>query len=70
MERLDQGQLHPKLEVPGLNVPAGMRTRASCVGGEHSRKEQSRQLVNSYSELLHMSPRHGFSQCMWLHEHT
>ncbi len=27
------------------------------VGGEHSRKEPFEQLVNSYSEHLHMSPR-------------
>jgi hypothetical protein len=61
MERLDQGHLHPKLEVPGLTCP--------CVGGEHSRKEPSRQLVNSYSELLHMAPP---SACgyMNIHEHT
>jgi hypothetical protein len=57
MERLDQGHLHPILEVPGLHVPAGIRTRACYVGGEHSRKEPSRQFVNCYSELLHLSPR-------------
>jgi hypothetical protein len=34
MERLDQGHLHPKLEVS-----AGNRTRSSAVGGEHSNKE-------------------------------
>jgi hypothetical protein len=34
MKRLDQGHLHPKLEVP-----AGNQTLASAVGGEHSRKE-------------------------------
>jgi hypothetical protein len=51
LERHDQGHLHPKLEVPGL-TSAGIRTRASCVGGEHSR-----QLVDSYSELQHMSPQ-------------
>ncbi len=33
-KRLDQGHLHPKLEVP-----AGNQTLASAVGGEHSRKE-------------------------------
>jgi hypothetical protein len=46
MKKLDKCQLHPKLEVP-----------ASTVGGEHSRKEPFEQLVNSYSEHLHMSPR-------------
>ncbi len=34
-----------------------LRTRASRVGSDHSRKESSRQLVNGYSEHLHMSPR-------------
>jgi hypothetical protein len=56
MERLDQGHLHPKLVVPELTCP-GNRTRASRVGGEHSRKEPSGRLVDSYSEHLHMSPR-------------
>ncbi len=57
MKRLYQGHLHPKLEVPDWHVPVGIRTWASCVGSEHSRKEPSRQLVSSYSEHLHMSPR-------------
>ncbi len=37
MERLDQGHLHPKLEVPGLIGPG----RESNAGprGEHSRTE-------------------------------
>ncbi len=73
MERLDQGHLHPKLEVPGLTCPGQDQTRVSCAGGEHSRKEPSRQLDNNYSELLHMSPRHGSPQCMYymnIHEHT
>jgi hypothetical protein len=73
MERLDQGHLHPKLEVPGLTVPARNLIRASCVGSEHSRKEPSRLLVSIYSEHLHMSPRHGSPQCMCymnIHEHT
>jgi hypothetical protein len=42
MKRLDQEHLHPKLEV--LHVSAGNRTRASAVGGEHSRKEPFEQL--------------------------
>jgi hypothetical protein len=53
MERLDQGLLHPKLEVPRLTCP-GQDQRASMVGGEHSRKEPFKQLVNGYSEQLHM----------------
>jgi hypothetical protein len=68
MERLDQGHLHPKLEAPGLTCPGRDSNpgRASCVRGEHSRKEPSRQLVNNYrcSEHLHMSPRHGSPKCM------
>jgi hypothetical protein len=59
---------HPKLEVP----------RQTCLGresnpglrGEPSSKELFEQLINSYSEHLHMSPRHGYPQCMWLHEHA
>jgi uncharacterized sporulation protein YeaH/YhbH (DUF444 family) len=42
IDRLDQGHLHPQLEVPGLeHVLAGNRI------------EYSRQLVKSYSEHLH-----------------
>ncbi len=48
----DQGHFHSKLEVPAEN-----RTRASTVGGKHSRKELFEQLVNSYSEHLQMSAR-------------
>jgi hypothetical protein len=41
MERLDQGDLHPLLEVPtrDYNLSAGNRTRASAVAGEHSSKD-------------------------------
>jgi hypothetical protein len=52
-KRLDQGHLHPKLEVPGLKCPSW----ASTVGAKHYRKEQFEQLVNCYSEHLHMSAR-------------
>jgi hypothetical protein len=51
VKRLDQGHLHPKLEVLGLTCPG----RASPVGGEHSRKEPFEQLVNSYLEHSDMS---------------
>jgi hypothetical protein len=44
MKRLDQGQLHPKLEVPRLTCPCGDRTLSSTFGGEHSRKEPCEQL--------------------------
>jgi hypothetical protein len=50
IERLDQSHHCPNLEVPGL-------TRPGRVGSENSRKEPSRQLVNGYSEHLHMSLR-------------
>jgi len=55
MERLYQDHLHPKLEVPELTYPG--RESNPAVGGEHSRKEPFEQLVNDYSEHLHMSPR-------------
>ncbi len=43
------------------------------MGSQQSRKEPSRQLVNFYSEHLHMVPRHGYPQCMSymnIHGHT
>ncbi len=40
------------------------------VSSGHARKEPFEQLVTSYSEHQHMSPRHGSPQCMSLHEHT
>jgi hypothetical protein len=43
MRRIDQGHLHPKLEVPGLTCPG--RESKPAVGGEHSRKEPFEQLV-------------------------
>jgi hypothetical protein len=39
MERLHQGHLHPKLEVPGLTCLDRNRNWASMVEGEHSKKE-------------------------------
>jgi hypothetical protein len=60
MKRLDQGHLHPKLEVPGLTCSGRESNLATTVGGEHSRKEPFEQLINSYSEHLqyiHMSSR-------------
>ncbi len=59
MERLYQGHLHPKLEVLRLHVSTRNQTQAFAVGGEHSNKELFEQSINSYSEHLHMSPRHG-----------
>jgi hypothetical protein len=53
MTRLDQGHLHPKLEVPGLTCP-GPESNLG-LEGQHSRKEPFEQLVNRYSEHLHMN---------------
>jgi hypothetical protein len=55
MERLDQGHLHPKLEVPRLKCLC----RVSAVGSKHSSKELFEQCINSFSEHLHMSLREG-----------
>jgi hypothetical protein len=44
MARLDQGHLHPKLEVPRLTCPG-----RESDPGPHSSKELSEQRVNSYS---------------------
>jgi hypothetical protein len=55
MKRLEPGHLRPKLQVPEPTCPGRERTQASAVGGEHSKKEPFEQLVNSYSEHLHMS---------------
>ncbi len=52
MERLDQGHLRPKLEVPGLTYPAKESTPASPVRGKHSKKAPLRKLVNIYSKKL------------------
>ncbi len=71
-ERLDQGRLHPILEVPGLTCPGPV----SAVGGEHSRKEPLEQLVNSFLEHLEISARPVINAPTWqppmhvLHEHT
>ncbi len=45
MKRLDQGHLHPKLEVPVLTCPGQESNPASSVGGEYSRKEPFKQLT-------------------------
>ncbi len=39
MERLDQGHLHPKLEIPRLTCLGRDRTRAWEASAEHSNKE-------------------------------
>ncbi len=52
MERLDQGHLHPKLEVPRLTFLDRESKRAST----HSNKELFEQHNHSYSEDQHMIP--------------
>ncbi len=53
----DEGHLNPKLEVPRLTCLGRESKLGSVVGGKHSGKELFEQLINSYSEYLHMSPR-------------
>jgi hypothetical protein len=45
MERLDQGDLHSKLEVLRVTCPSRESNPASIMGGEHSRKEPFEQLI-------------------------
>jgi hypothetical protein len=56
MKRLDQDHPHPKLVVPGLTCP-GRESNPGLHGGRRALKEPFEQLVNSYSEQLHMSAR-------------
>ncbi len=44
-----------RLDYPKLETCSGRESNP--VGGEHSRKEPLEQLVNSYSEYLHISPQ-------------
>ncbi len=60
IERLDQGHLHPKLEVPRLTRPCRISNPvphggSSLEKGELSSKETFEQLINIYSEHLHMT---------------
>jgi hypothetical protein len=50
MERLDQGHLHSKLEVPRLTCLGRELNPGLLSEGEHSSKELLEQCVNSYSE--------------------
>ncbi len=43
---------------------------ASTLEKSHSNSLYNVQLVNGYSEHLHLSLRHGSTQCMNIHEHT
>ncbi len=52
MKRLDQGHLHPKLEVPRLTCPGQESNPTSTVGGEHSRKKPFEHILICYSEPL------------------
>jgi hypothetical protein len=72
MERLDEGHLHPKLEVPRLTYFGQESNLGLTVRSEHSSKELFEQRVNSFSEHLHMSPRDSSPLCMWymnIYEH-
>jgi hypothetical protein len=53
MERLDKGNIHPKLEILRLTSLGRESNPASVVGGEHSSKEQFEQPIKSYSEHIH-----------------
>ncbi len=50
MKRLDQGHLHPKLEVPGLTCP-GLELNPGLYSGRRA-LEPFEQLVNSYLKHL------------------
>jgi hypothetical protein len=50
MKRLNQGHIHPKLEVTGLTCPGWESNQGLCV-------------VNSYSEHLHMNWRPVENAC-------
>jgi hypothetical protein len=50
----------------GMSRPGIETSWASAVGGGHSRKELSRQFMNSYPDHLYMSSQHG-SPCAWTH---
>jgi hypothetical protein len=63
MKRLDQGHLHPKLEIQDRHVPYVNRSRASAVGGKHSGKEPFEQHVNNCSEHLHTYERATSGEC-------
>ncbi len=62
-ERLDQGHLHLNQRSRDRHVSAGNRTKAFMVGGE-----LFEQHINNFLEQMRQP--HGYSQCMWLHEHT
>jgi hypothetical protein len=59
VEKLDQGHLHPKLEVPRLKPRPPPPREVNILA-----RSYSVQCINSYSEHLHMSPQHGSPQCV------
>jgi hypothetical protein len=70
LKTLDQGHLHPKLEVQDMSwlgtEPGPLRWVTSTLGKSHLNS-----FVNSYSEHLHMSARPRrtwFPQVHMLHE--
>ena len=69
MERLDQGQLHPSLEVPTLTCflrgpNPGLN---GGMGGGNSSEKLFEERINSYS-ICNICSTRGSRQCMWLHK--
>jgi hypothetical protein len=65
MDRLDQGHLHPKLEVLRLTSLGWETNLGFTLGGERSSKELLEQHIDSYSFgtstlCVHMRPRQLF----------
>jgi hypothetical protein len=59
LKRLDQGHLHPNLEVPRLTRP-GLESKPGILSGRQTLQKIApflEQLVNSYLKRLHVSPR-------------
>ncbi len=66
IERLDQCHLYPNLEVPGLTCPGRESNPGPPRGKRSLLKSPSRQLVNSYSEHLHMNRGQSQQLLAWL----
>jgi hypothetical protein len=75
MKRLDQGRLHPKLEVPGLTCPGRESNTALPSGRRALWKRAIRTACWCLfgTSTVHMSPRHGSPEYMCymnIHEYT
>jgi hypothetical protein len=57
MKRLALGHFHNKLEVPRLTCPGQESNPVLYSGRRTLKKEPFEQLINNYSEDLHMSVR-------------